>query len=153
MTLDKHCVATHFAKAANGIFRWFGHAERMTDFHTLHTYAMLMQDRRKKKQRQTKTTLNRQYYTCKRGLSTWHHLDWHWTWQGTEDNGGHSYVPIFAKCLSSGIDDDDDGIRTRLMFRKLLRVSTVNLLTTTNDWCHQRKTMNNDQKTTRLERI
>jgi len=26
----------------------------------------------------------------------------------TEDNGGHSFVPIAAKWLASGTDDDDD---------------------------------------------
>jgi len=31
-------------------------------------------------------------------------MDWH----RIKDNGGHSFVPIAARCLVLGIDDDDD---------------------------------------------
>src|SRR5688572_23899499 len=31
-----------------------------------------------------------------------------WTWQMTKDNGDNLFVPIAAKWLASGTDDDDD---------------------------------------------
>ena len=60
---------------------------------------------------------------CKGG----HRINWtenggmQWTSQRTEDNGGHSFVPIAAKWLASGTDDDDEGefMRYRL-FASLL---------------------------------
>jgi len=30
--------------------------------------------------------------------------------QRTEDNGGHSFIPIAAKWLASGTDDDDENV-------------------------------------------
>jgi len=52
-------------------------------------------------------------------MRTSNQLDWHWgeqwTWQWTEDIGGRSLVPIAAKWLASGTDDDHDRI-TQTMY-------------------------------------
>ena len=56
-------------------------------------------------------------------------LNWHWgeqwTWQKTKDNGGHSFVPIAAKWLASGTDDDDYVDLSSVLFCFVLFCSIV----------------------------